>query len=80
MHYIVPGGGLSKDRTQWLPSRATFFVPVQALSPISRAIVKDDMTDAGLLDHIEPQVWNIPWNVHSQANPNGATSFTYLAP
>ena len=70
IHYIVPGGGLSKDRSQWLPSRANFFVPVKALSPIYRAIFKEEMA----------QVWNIPWNVHSRANPNGRTSLKYLAP
>jgi len=80
IHYIVPGGGLSKDRTTWLPARATFFVPVKALSPISRALFKKDMRQAGLLEHIDPQVWNIPWNVHSQAGANGHTAFTYLAP
>ncbi len=80
LHYIVPGGGLSKDRTTWLPSRANFFVPVKALSPIYRALFKEDMRQAGLLEQIDPQVWNIAWNVHSQANPNGHTSFKYLAP
>lgn len=80
IHYIVPGGGLSMDRTQWLPSRDNFFVPVKALSPIYRAIFKEDMSQAGLLEYIDPQGWTIPWNVHSQANPNSATSFKYLAP
>lgn len=80
IHYIVPGGGLSKDRTEWLPSRANFFVPVKALSPIYRALFKDDMRQAGLLKHIDPQAWSIPWNVHSQAHPNSHTAFTYLAP
>jgi hypothetical protein len=80
IHYIVPGGGLSKDRTTWLPSRDNFFVPVKALSPIYRAIFKEDMSQAGLLEDIAPHLWDIPWNVHSQANPNGHTSFKYLAP
>jgi hypothetical protein len=80
IHYIVPGGGLSEDRTTWRPSRANFFVPVKALSPIYRAIFKDNMRQAGLLEHIAPQVWCIPWNVHSQANHHGHSAFTYLAP
>jgi Putative transposase/Transposase zinc-binding domain len=80
IHYIVPGGGLSKDRAEWLPSRANFFVPVKALSPIYRAIFKQEMGKAGLLEGIDPKLWATPWNVHSQANPNGQTSFTYLAP
>lgn len=80
IHYIVPGGGLSEDRTTWRPSRANFFVPVKALAPIYRAIFKDNMRHAGLLEHIDPQVWTIPWNVHSQANHHGHSAFTSLAP
>jgi hypothetical protein len=64
----------------WLPSRANFFVPVTALSPLYRALFKEDMRQAGLLEHIDPQVWPIPWNVHSQAQPLGHSAFTYLAP
>lgn len=80
IHYIVSGGGLSKDRTTWRPSRANFFVPVKALSPIYRALFKEGMRQAGLLAHIAPEVWTIPWIVHSQANHHGHSAFTYLAP
>ena len=80
IHSMVPGGGLSEDRKTWLPSRANFSVPVKALSPIYRALFKEDMGQAGLLAQIDPLVWHTNWNVHSQANPNGHTSFTYLAP
>ena len=80
IHYIVPGGGLSEDRTTWLPSRANFSVPVQALSPIYRAIFKEGMDHDGLLAQIDPLVWKTDWNVHSQAHSDGHTSFKYLAP
>jgi hypothetical protein len=80
LHDIVPGGGLSKDRTTWRPSRANFFVPVNALSPISRALFKDAMRHAGLLEQIDPQVSTIPWNVHRQAAHHGHSAFTSLAP
>ena len=80
IHSIVPGGGLSEDRTTWRPSRANVFVPVKALSSIYRALFKDDMRQAGLLEPIDPQVWTIPWNVHSQANHHGYSAFTSLAP
>ena len=80
IHSIVPGGGLSADRTTGLPSRANFYGPVKALSPLSRALFKAEMRQAGLLEYIEPQVWTIPWNVHSQANHHGHSAFTYLAP
>jgi hypothetical protein len=80
IHYLVPGGGLSEDRTTWLPSRAHFYVPVKALSPIYRALCKEAMEQAGLLAQIDPLVWHTNWNVHSQANPNGHTAFKSLAP
>lgn len=80
IHSIVPGGGLSADRSAWLPSRVNFFVPVKALSPIYRALWKEEMRTAGLLEHIDPQVWTIPWNVHSQANHHGHSALPYLAP
>src|SRR5205814_512710 len=57
---LVPGGGLSKDRTTWRPSSAHFFVPVTALSPISRALFTEDLRHAGLLEQSAPQAWTIP--------------------
>jgi Putative transposase/Transposase zinc-binding domain len=80
IHYIVPGGGLSKARTTWPPSRANFFVPVKALSPLSRALFKEHRRQAGRLEHIDPQVWPLPWHVHSQAKPHGHSAFPSLAP
>jgi hypothetical protein len=41
---------------------------------------KEAMRTAGLLEHIDPQVWTIPWNVHSQAQPHGHSAFSSLAP
>lgn len=80
IHYIVPGGGLSQDRSTWLPSQAHFYVPVKALSPIYRKKFKEEMEKSGLQEQINPQVWNLDWNVNSQAVGNGSTSLKYLAP
>jgi hypothetical protein len=80
MHYSVPGGGLSKERDPWLPSRANFYVPLRALSPLDRAIFAEERRTASLLEQIDPQGWQMPWNVHSQATPQGATAWKYLAP
>jgi hypothetical protein len=38
------------------------------------------MRHAGLLEHITPQVWTLPWNVQSQAPPHGHSAFTSRAP
>ncbi len=53
---------------------------MRALSPIFRALFKQEMRTAGQLAPIDPHVWNLSWNGHSHAPPNGATSFKYLAP
>jgi hypothetical protein len=36
VHCVVPGGGLSSDRTCWVGSRPTFFLPVRVLSRVFR--------------------------------------------
>ena len=35
-HCVVPGGGLSPDRTRWVSSRPRFFLPVRVLSQVFR--------------------------------------------
>jgi putative transposase/transposase-like zinc-binding protein len=36
VHCVVPGGGLSPDRTRWVGSRPNFFLPVRVLSRVFR--------------------------------------------
>src|SRR6202158_1083890 len=36
VHCVVPAGGLSLDRTHWIPSRSRFFLPVKVLSRVFR--------------------------------------------
>ena len=80
VHVLVPGGAISKDRKQWLPSRSDFFVPIWALSSIFRAKFRSAMAKAGLLSQIDPKVWEIPWNVNSKAVGDGRRAVQYLAP
>jgi hypothetical protein len=80
VHYVVPGGGLSADGTQWLPSHAHFFVPVHALSILFRAKFRDALDRAGEWAQIDPAVWRQDWVVHSQAVGDGRASLKYLAP
>ncbi len=80
IHYVVPGGGISQGGSQWLASRADFFVPVKALSILFRAKFRDALDRAGLLAEVEPLVWRQDWVVHSQAVGDGQASLKYLAP
>jgi hypothetical protein len=80
VHCVVPGGGLSGDGTEWLPSHSHFLVPVHALSALFGAKFRDALDRAGVLAQIDPAVWNRDWVVHSQAVGDGRASLKYLAP
>jgi len=80
IHYIVPGGALSKQDGLWHPSRIDFFLPVRAMSKIFKAKFRDEMKKNGLLDAIDPNVWKIDWNVNCQAGGSSQRSLRYLAP
>jgi hypothetical protein len=80
IHFIVPGGGLSGDRTRWLQSRPDFFVHVGPLAVIYRAKFRDAMRKAGLSHEIDPVVWRKRWVVNSQAVGDGTASLKYLTP
>jgi len=80
VHYVVRGGGLSADRSRWLPSRADSLVPAKALSIVFRAKFRDILGREGLLNLLAPAVWSRDWVVHSQAAGDGRQSLRYLAP
>ena len=48
IHCIVPGGGLSKDKTKWIRSPHNFFLPVKILSTVFRAKFLDYLEKAYL--------------------------------
>jgi hypothetical protein len=76
----MPGSGLSTDGDRWLPSRPEFLVPVKALSSVFRARFREILRRAGLLNGINPAVWQRDWAVHSQAAGDGRQSLRYLTP
>jgi hypothetical protein len=39
LHLIVPGGGISKDGSRWVPCRPNFFLPVRVLSRLFRGLI-----------------------------------------
>ena len=59
---------------------APLLCPRASPLPLSRALCKADMRHAGLLEHIAPQGWTLPWHVHSRANHPGHAACTSLAP
>jgi hypothetical protein len=80
IHFIVPGGGLSPDRSKWLPSKTDFFVPVEALSLIFRAKFRDALKKTDLFAEIPACVWQKDWVVHCKPVGYGNSALKYLAP
>lgn len=80
VHFIVPGGALSNDGQEWLPSRVDFFVPVKAASAIYRAKFLACLATAGLGDKARKTLGNKKWVVHCQAVGDGRQALRYLAP
>jgi hypothetical protein len=80
IHYVVPGGAISTQDQSWHSSSPTFYLPVRALSKIFRGKFRDRLEKADLLHHIPGEVWNIDWNVNSQAVSNSHGALKYLAP
>ena len=79
IHYLVPGGGLSPDHTQWLPSENDFLVRVEPLSTIFRAKFKAALKEIGLFNAVASTVWNKDWVVHSESVGSGKEAMVYLA-
>jgi len=80
LHFIVPAGGLSKDRREWRPARNSFYLPVKPLSRIFRAKLRDEIETLGLLPDTPPAAWETDWVVHCQPAGNAEAVFKYLAP
>jgi hypothetical protein len=82
IHFIVPGGGLSKDGSQWLPARHNYLMPYKALADIFRAKFRHLLkkADRQLYDAIPREVWRKRWVVDIKAVGSGEQALKYLAP
>lgn len=80
IHYVVPGGAISKADGCWHPSRIDFFLPVKAMSKIFKAKFRYQMKRNGLDADIPSDVWRQDWIVNCQAISNSMHSVKYLAP
>lgn len=80
IHYVVPGGALSREDDCWHPSRIDFYLPVKAMSKIFKAKFRDEMRKNDLDSYIPEEVWDQEWVVNCQTVGTGAHSIKYLAP
>lgn len=78
VHFVVPGGGLTKDG-RWVLSRIDFLIPVKAASAIYRAKFRDEMRRVKLHDKIPAHVWQEAWVVHCESAGDGRNAVRYLS-
>jgi hypothetical protein len=81
IHYLVPAVAVTKDELIRLPHKK-FFVPVRALSPLFRAMVRDALKEQApeVFTQIPKTVWKKKWVIHCKKAGNGLTVLKYLAP
>lgn len=80
IHYIVPGGAISDNGEEWLPSRDDFFVPAKALAIIYKAKLRELLMEKGLYDEIPKSAWSKEWVINAKAVGDGKSCLKYLAP
>jgi hypothetical protein len=81
VHYLVPGGGLTADQRQWIPSRPRFLLPVKALSDRYRTLFRQALQKhmPQALAQLPPKVWKQRWVTHSAAVGSGQRALAYLS-
>ena len=73
VHMIVPGGGLSFDRSRWIAAKPRFFLPVRVLSKLFRRLMLEKLAAAHAAGQLQF------FSVH--AHLAGAEAFAaFLAP
>ena len=81
IHYLCPGGGLSKDRKYWVyPKNHDFFVAEKPLAALFKGKFKTEISKLELLGSVPERAWGKKWVVDCINTGNGMTSFKYLAP
>ena len=79
IHYVVAGGGLNDDATEWNPSAAYYYVPDTPLMILFRAKLRDEFKARKLHDEVDSAVWHRPWIIDCEAVGDGRNTLKYLA-
>jgi len=78
IHYVIPGGGLSKDRRSWTAARGDFLVHVRALSKLFRGKFRSELAKCSLSADVPYHAWKKEWVVHCKSVGDGRTALKYL--
>jgi hypothetical protein len=80
VHFVVPGGTISKDGTKWLSTPTNFLFYHGTVIEEYRKFFRQEMQREGLLDQIPAAVWQQKWVVDIKPVGNGQAVLKYLAP
>jgi len=81
IHFVVPGGGIDREKGLWRGTREDFYAPGQALAKVCKGIFREFMQDQQLDSCINPVIWKRKWVVDLQAvGRNREGILKYLAP
>ncbi|MFC2174120.1 IS91 family transposase [Acidobacteriota bacterium] len=81
IHYLVPGGALSLDESEWItPRYKDWLVPEKALAKIFQGKLRAMLKKAGFYDQVARRVWKKQWTVDCEPVGNGPEALKYLAP
>jgi len=78
VHFVIPGGGLSRDRSQWISARGDFLVHVRALSKMFRGKLEKVFREEGLFEQTPKEVWSKDWVVHCKPVGDGRAVMKYM--
>jgi|APSaa5957512622_1039677.scaffolds.fasta_scaffold34333_1 hypothetical protein len=77
IHFIVPGGGLNPEGTEWKSSSEAFFIHGAPLGKMFRGIFMEELKKAELKP--DPVVWQKDWIINVENVGNGENALNYLA-
>jgi hypothetical protein len=80
VHMMVPAGALSNDGQHWIRGNSKYFVPIQALKTVFRAVFVKNARKALPEINIPKSIWRKKWSIHSNAFEAGPENLiNYLA-
>jgi putative transposase/transposase-like zinc-binding protein len=79
IHFLVPGGGLSKDGKNWVwPRNSEFLIHSKPLMKLFKGKFKARLNELGLLGRVPQNAWSKPWVGDCKKVGNGMSSFKYI--
>jgi hypothetical protein len=80
IHFLIPGGGLSKDGCYWIfPKSKKVIIAPPPLAKLFKGKLKAELKKLDLLKFVPDNAWFKKWVVHSKNVGDGMSSFKYLA-